>query len=178
MRINKTYIIEDPIVQPINKKYPNLNKNIELLVHRGTILREAQQQLTYDNLNFDFKEFVYVNENPVTDNEHDVIGILMKVRQVTRFERKDKLGFGYRKEVILINTMLQTITINLWDDLALNEGQLLKENRIQNSIVAFCNLKMSIYHGFPQLQSTFTTGMLQNPKCNKLFSNIKQIFLA
>ncbi|XP_073028736.1 replication protein A 70 kDa DNA-binding subunit B-like [Primulina eburnea] len=110
MRINKTYIIEDPIVQPINKKYPNVNKNIELLLHRGTILREAQQQLTYDNLNFDFKEFAYVNANPVTDNEHDVIGILKKVRQVNRFERKDKLGFGYRREVVLINTMLQTIT--------------------------------------------------------------------
>ncbi|XP_075495493.1 uncharacterized protein LOC142532858 [Primulina tabacum] len=76
----------------------------------------------------------------------DVIGILMKVRQVNRFERKDKLSFGYRREVILINTMLQTITINLWDDLALNEGQLLKENCIKNSIVSFCNLKMSTYH--------------------------------
>ncbi|XP_073153842.1 replication protein A 70 kDa DNA-binding subunit B-like [Henckelia pumila] len=167
MKVGKTYIIENPIVQPIQTKYPNVNKRIELRLHRGTIVNEAQPQLICDSLNFDFKEFAYIKANPATDHEHDVIGILIKVRQLIRYTKQDKITFGYRREIILMNSMLQTITINLWDDLALNEGQLLEENRTQNSIVAFCNLKMSIYNGFHKLQSTFTTEMLQNPKCSE-----------
>lgn len=167
MKINKSYIIEDPIVQPINKNYPNVNQRIELLLHRGSKISEAQPQLTCHKLKFDFKEFGYLNQIQANDDEHDVIGVLRKVRQATRFQRKDKINFGYKRELILMNTMLQTITINLWDDLALNEGQILEENRIQNTIVVFSNLKMNTYHGCNQLQSTFTTGMIQNPKCSE-----------
>ncbi|XP_073047496.1 replication protein A 70 kDa DNA-binding subunit B-like [Primulina eburnea] len=71
---------------------------------------------------------------------------------------------GYRREIVLINPSLDTITITLWDDLAINERLFLQEIEMDKPVIAFCNLKRHIFEGKFQFKSTTTT-MFTNPSC-------------
>lgn len=161
---NKTYLIFDPIVKQINKSFPNVNPKLELIFQVTTRI-EVQPDISYA-LNFNFKEFADIKNNSWKDEEHDVIGIVKRVKHLVCFKTSKK-PIAYRREIILINSMLDTITLTLWDDLAFNEGHLLEATETEHPVIAFCNMKAQFYQGLNQLLSLSTTGMLRNPICTE-----------
>ncbi|KAG8370381.1 hypothetical protein BUALT_Bualt14G0111100 [Buddleja alternifolia] len=83
-----------------------------------------------------------------------------------------------------------TITINLWDDMAIVEGQWLQKIVADKPIVAFSGLKRQLYQGDIQMASMSTTSIILNPSSpeTKILSsrltgtqedkNIEQLWMA
>ncbi|XP_075521313.1 replication protein A 70 kDa DNA-binding subunit B-like [Primulina tabacum] len=162
MRNNNSYLIFDPIVKQINQSFPNVNPKLELIFQVTTRI-EVKPDISYA-LNFSFKQFADIKNNSWKDEYHDVIGIVKRVKHLVCFKTSKK-PTAYRREIILINPMLDTITLTLWDDLAFNEGLLLEAMETEHPVIAFFNMKAQSYQGVNQLLSFSTTGMLRNPIC-------------
>ncbi|XP_073281486.1 replication protein A 70 kDa DNA-binding subunit B-like [Primulina huaijiensis] len=162
IRSNNTYIIFYPIVKRIDKSFPNVNPKLELIFQVTTRI-EVQPDISY-TLNFNFKQFADIKNNSWKDENHDVIRIVKRVKHLVCFKTSKK-PIAFRKEIILINPMLDRITPTLWDDLVFNEGLLLEAMETKHPVIVFFNMKAQSYQGVNQLQSLSTTRMLRNPFC-------------
>ncbi|XP_073034868.1 replication protein A 70 kDa DNA-binding subunit B-like [Primulina eburnea] len=166
LKFNRSYNIFNPDIREINKNFPNINPKIELVLQTNTTITETDNIISFSNNTFSFCEFGDIKKSSQDAHPLDVIGVIMKVKQSIQFRRDDN-STGCRREVILMNLLHDTVTINLWDDLAFNEGQWLEEMVNEKPIIAFSNMKIQPYQDTVQLKSTYTTTIFLNPPCTE-----------
>ncbi|KAG8386163.1 hypothetical protein BUALT_Bualt03G0120500 [Buddleja alternifolia] len=109
--LHKTYIISNPIVNETNKKYPNVNPEIELVLQPTTRVAEVEQKLNCKSMKYMFLDFGDVKASS-DENEIDVLGFVKKVKQSFQFVRNDS-SIGYRREVVLINHLRGSTKIDI-----------------------------------------------------------------
>ncbi|KAG8387810.1 hypothetical protein BUALT_Bualt02G0059800 [Buddleja alternifolia] len=187
--IHKTYVISSPTIRETNKKYPNVNPKIELVLQATTTVTEAQESINCRNISLVFSDFNELKTDSDVNELFDVIGFVKKIKQPFQFSRNDNT-IGHRREVVLMNHKFDTITINLWDDMAIVEGQWLQKIVADKPIVTFSGLKRQLYQGDIQMASMSTTSIILNPSSpeTKILSsrltgtqedkNIEQLWMA
>ncbi|XP_073129026.1 replication protein A 70 kDa DNA-binding subunit B-like [Henckelia pumila] len=157
LQTNTTYFICNLLVRPINSTYVNVNPKFDLTIQAGSVVTETQVMKLTMPLAIEFKS--HANKMPA-----DLIGFVKNVRNLHTFRRPLTGTIGYLREIVLMNEQYDVITVGFWDDMALNEAQLMKNRETQWQIVAICNLTMQTQN-VSQLKSTPTTYVILDPPC-------------
>ncbi|XP_075492065.1 replication protein A 70 kDa DNA-binding subunit B-like [Primulina tabacum] len=89
LKFNRSYLISNPDIREINTNFPNINPKIELVLQNNTTITETDNIISFSNYTFSFCEFGDIKKSSQDAQPLDVIGVIMKVKQLIQFRRDD-----------------------------------------------------------------------------------------
>ncbi|KAL8480468.1 hypothetical protein ACS0TY_027124 [Phlomoides rotata] len=158
----KCYLISKGNIRHVNKKFDNVNDKIEISFTNATKVEESLEcfplKLT--------KPFVPFNEveNKSTDQSlMDILGMVVKVKQSFPVPLKSIAKTTRKCEVTLLDLTGDTIKLDLWGDLAMNEGEILERMESLRPLVAVSNVVLNKYEGEVNLGTSRISFVEINP---------------
>ncbi|KAL8539785.1 hypothetical protein ACS0TY_001406 [Phlomoides rotata] len=158
----KCYLISKGNIRHVNKKFDNVNDKIEISFTDATKVEEYLEcfplKLT--------KPFVPFNEveNKSTDQSlMDILGMVVKVKQSFPVPLKSIAKTTRKREVTLLDLTGDTIKLDLWGDLAMNEGKILERMESLRPLVAVSNVVLNKYEGEVNLGTSRISFVEINP---------------
>ncbi|KAM3337940.1 chaperone protein HtpG-like [Capsicum galapagoense] len=129
------YIINGRITR-VNPNFQSVNKDIELGFLTSTIVQECHSPFS----TFSFsKNFVSFEDEKLHTKETivDIFGIFVSSKLFTKGT--------IRREIVLMNEECDRKTITLWGEFSEINDALLEKLSVENSVVAFCDLRTTLY---------------------------------
>ncbi|XP_027768380.1 replication protein A 70 kDa DNA-binding subunit D-like [Solanum pennellii] len=159
-QLNQSYYI---INGKLNRPKPNflsVHKELELAFMNNTEVVEDKSHFKTDQFSNGFITFDEA-EKITNGSLFDVVCILLTVKALTGE------GRSIRREVIVTNERYDRKVMTLWGDFAEIEGQMLQSLESEKPVLAFCDVKSSIYQGDFVLSTTPVSSLLINPQFEK-----------
>lgn len=137
---HQSYYIRNGKLNAANPNFLSVHKDFELMFNNITEVVECQSHFMTQQFSNGFVSFEEA-ENITNGTFFDVVCILVRVKEL------NGEGRSKRREVVVTNERYDRKTMTLWGDLAEIEGELLESLEIAKPVVAFCDVKCSIYQG-------------------------------
>ncbi|KAL8552712.1 hypothetical protein ACS0TY_001411 [Phlomoides rotata] len=142
----KCYLISKGNIRPVNKKYDNVNDKIEISFTDAMKVEESLECFPL-KLTKPFVPFNEVEKKSTGQRLMDILGMVVKVRQSFLVPLKRIEKTTRKREVTLLDLTGDTIKLDLWGDLTINEGGILESMVSLRPLVTVSNVVLNKYEG-------------------------------
>lgn len=160
IQVNKNYFFANGIITDANKKYSNIKNNFEIMLTKDSLVEESTEtNLKFPTIDTIFETISKLNTLPVS-SLFKINAIRYEVKGIQDIVAKST-GYEYTKrDVALIDSSNETITLTLWNNDAENFDT-----------VTLINVRLTEYNGKKSISLTRNTEMKLNentPNTNSL----------
>ncbi|KAL8540935.1 hypothetical protein ACS0TY_002266 [Phlomoides rotata] len=159
----KCYLISKGNIRHVNKKFDNVNDKIEISFTDATKVEESLECFPL-KLTKPFVPFNEVENKSTGQSLIDILGLVVKVRQSFPVPLKSIAKTTRKREVTLLDLTGDTIKLDLWGDLAMNEGGILESMESLRPLVAVSNVVLNKYEGEVKLGTSRISFVEINPE--------------
>ncbi|KAL8522966.1 hypothetical protein ACS0TY_013066 [Phlomoides rotata] len=140
----KCYLISKGNIRRVNNNFDNVNDKIEISFTNATKVEECLESFPL-KISKSFVPFNEVEKISKGQRLMDILGMVIKVRQTFPVPLKGKDRTTRKREVTLLDVTGDTIKLELWGDLAINEGDILDRMIKLKPLVAVSNVVLDKY---------------------------------
>ncbi|KAL8460739.1 hypothetical protein ACS0TY_032304 [Phlomoides rotata] len=158
----KCYLISKGNIRRVNNNFDNVNDKIEISFTNATKVEECLESFPL-KISKSFVPFNEVEKISKGQRLMDILGMVIKVRQTFPVPLKGKDRTTRKREVTLLDVTGDTIKLELWGDLAINEGDILDRMIKLKPLVAVSNVVLDKYEGEVKLGTSFISFIDINP---------------
>ncbi|XP_075107211.1 replication protein A 70 kDa DNA-binding subunit B-like [Nicotiana tabacum] len=137
-----------------------MHKELEIGFKENTLVEESNSY--FSTIGF-LNNFISFDEASKCTNGtiFDIVGILVNV--------KPSMGKGSKKrrEIVLINEMVDRKTVTLLNDFSEIDDQVLQKLIDEKPVVAACDVRKTSYRGSFSIYTTYVSSIMINPKFEK-----------
>ncbi|KAH0710189.1 hypothetical protein KY284_011616 [Solanum tuberosum] len=151
-QLNQSYYIINGKLNGAKPNFLSVHKDLELAFMNNTDVVEDKSQFKTEQFSNGFISF---------DKAKKITNGSLFVKALTGE------GQSIRREVIITNERYDRKVMTLWGDFAQIEGQMLQSLESDKPVLAFCDVKSSIYQGDFVLSTTPVSSLLINPQFEK-----------
>ncbi|XP_016485940.1 replication protein A 70 kDa DNA-binding subunit B-like [Nicotiana tabacum] len=157
---NKIYYIINGRINSANPNFQSVHNELEIGFKENTLVEESNSH--FSTIGFS-NNFISFDEASKCTNGtiFDIVGILVDI--------KPSMGEGSKKrrEIVLINEMVDRKTVTLWNDFSEIDGQVLQKLIDEKPVVAACDVRKTSYRGNFSISTTYVSSIMINPKFEK-----------
>ncbi|KAL8499799.1 hypothetical protein ACS0TY_019687 [Phlomoides rotata] len=140
----KSYFIRNADVKLVNKKFDNINDQIEINFRFATEVKEIEEHIPYKRTS-PFGNFEDIESK---SKEQKLMGTIPNTK---------------KEKSHCFDCMCNTMKLELWGDLSDNEGETLETMVKLNPIIAVLNVMVDKYEGELKLTTSFVSVIEMNP---------------